>query len=235
MTISQAIILAAGLGTRMQPLTKHQPKALVPVNGKPLIDYALARLADEGVEHIVVNAWYQKDKLIEHLRQYTRVTIYISEEEELLETGGGIRHALPLLKDAPFYSINSDSLWLNGATSALQRLSHLWDDARMDGLLMLYRTVHVHNYYEKGDFIMARDGKLRRRGFHDIAPHVYTGVQVLSPRLFAHAPTGAFSLNTLYDQALADERLYGMAHDGLWYHVSTPADVSATELDLRLL
>lgn len=231
-----AMILAAGLGTRMRPLTHDKPKALVTVAGQPLIGHILDRLAADGIRRIVVNTHFLPAPLEAFLSREQRFdSITLSPEPVLLETGGGILNALPHLGAAPFFAVNCDSFWWNGYISPFQRTRALWDDARMDGLLMLHPTVSVPEYYGVGDFGMDAWGRLSRRPASTVTPFVYTGVQLLHPRLFTNATPGVFSLNRLYDRAIMNERLFGFVHDGLWLHVGTPQDVSLTEQRLAQL
>jgi N-acetyl-alpha-D-muramate 1-phosphate uridylyltransferase len=233
-TLTTAMILAAGLGTRMQPLTRDRPKALVPVAGQPLIGHILDRLHMAGVRDLVVNTHYQAEILAAFLAAEHRfASLALSPEPVLLETGGGILNALSLLGEDPFLTVNCDSLWYNGVTPPLERMCQLWDGDRMDALLLLHPTVRVPDYDGPGDFRMDAVGRLLRRPEQTLTPFVYTGVQLLHPRLFAGIAPGRFSLNRLYDRAIAAGRLYGLSHDGLWFHVGTPADVMATERALR--
>jgi len=225
-TIHRAMVLAAGLGKRMRPLTEARPKPLVELAGRTLLDRALDHLDDAGVAEIVVNTHYRGEMIAGHLDG--RPGIVLSPEEELLETGGGIVYALPHLGDGPFYVVNSDSVWSDGHVPALRRLAALWDDSRMDALLLLHPTVACSGVHDRGDFHMKPDGRLRRRGEGQVAPFVFTGVQILHPRLFDGAPDGPFSLNVLYDRAQEAERLFGLRHDGEWFHVGTPEELAAT-------
>lgn len=224
-----AMILAAGEGRRMRPITETIPKPLAEIAGRPLIDYALDRMEEAGIGTVVVNSWWQADVLEAYLAQRDTPRIEISREPELLDTGGGVKRALPYFGDSPFIVANGDSLWLNGLSSALERLADLWDDAAMDALLMLFPTHGALGYRGTGDFYLYPDTRIRRRKEQEIVPFAYMGVQMLHPRLFDGAPDGAFSLNLLYDRAAAAGRLHGMVHDGMWYHVSTPEDIPATE------
>lgn len=231
-----AMILAAGLGTRMRPLTNDRPKALVSVAGQPLINHILDRLVEDGIRHIIVNTHYHADILADALARETRFdNLTLSPEPVLLETGGGILNALPLLGTGPFFAINCDSFWLNGIQTPFQRMRTLWDERRMDALLMLQRTVTVPEYDGPGDFRLDPHGRLTRRPPSTLTPFVYTGVQLLHPRLFDGVAPGVFSLNRLYDRAIESERLFGFAHDGLWFHVGTPADVQRTTVRLEHL
>ena len=230
-----AMILAAGKGTRMLPLTKAMPKACVKVNGKMLIDHVLDRAMEAGIRRFVINLHYCGGVLRQTLAPREGAEIVFSEEDELLETGGGVLRALPILGEAPFFVLNCDSLWLNGAYDMLHRLANGFDAGRMDGLLALYAHVRSQDYMSRADFLMAVDGRLSRPLPHQQPAHVFLGASLLSPSLFADAPAGAFSLNKLFNQAIEAERLFGLVHDGLWFHVSTPEDVSRTEMELGLL
>ena len=227
---SSAMVLAAGLGLRMQPLTDHQPKPMIKVAGRPLIDWALARIADAGVSNAVVNLHYLGDHIQAHLKDRTAPSITFSPEDPILETGGGIEQALAQLGPAPFFACNSDGLWLDGKQNALTRLAQTWDNNAMDCVLLLHDPACAMGYDGPGDFSIASDGKLTRRAdAPENKAYVFTGVQLLHPRLFAHAPGGAYSLNILYDRALAAGRLYGLVHDGEWFHVGTPQARDDTE------
>lgn len=230
--VKNAMVLAAGVGQRMRPLTDSKPKALVDVAGRSLIDRALDRLGDAGVRNCVVNLHHMATLLQRHLQARATPQIVFSPEETLLETGGGVKHALKLLGQEPFFVVNCDALWLDGPRPALEMLARLWDDARMDALLLLQPAVAAIGYDGPGDYFMEPDGLLRRRIEERVAPFVFAGVQILSPRLFEDAPEGAFSLRDLYDRAQAAGRLYGLRHDGLWFHVGTPAAVALAEAAL---
>ncbi len=226
---NQTMILAAGLGTRMRPLTNDKPKALVKVCGKPLMQYGMDALRRFGITHYIVNAHYKKEVLLDYLSTLNGVNIHASIEETILETGGGILKALPLVGEAPFIAVNCDSLWLDDATPLLEKLTAAWNPATMDALLVLYPRETMVGNTEAGDFFQNAAGQLERRGTASYAPYVYMGVQILHPRLFANAPAGAFSLNILYNQSIAAGRLYGVVHEGTWFHISTPHDVAVTE------
>src|SRR5437868_2403404 len=200
MTIRRAMVLAAGLGERMRPLTATRPKPLIEVSGRALIDYALDHLATAGIETAVVNVHWLGDQIERHLSTRSQPRIVISRESALLETGGGVVKALPELGTAPFFVVNSDALWLDGTTPALTRLRAAWRDD-MDVLLLLHRTVASVGYDGMGDYFADPLGKLTRRKPGEVAPHVYAGVHVLHPRLLRDAPAGAFSLNRVFDRA----------------------------------
>lgn len=225
----RAMVLAAGLGTRLRPLTDTVPKPMVRVAGKPMIDTVIDRLAAIGVEEIVVNTHHLAEVIESHLGQRRRPRILFSREDQILETGGGIKKALPLLGARSFYVVNGKIIWLNGKVDALIRLAQAWDDAAMDGLLLLQPTVTAVGYDGPGDFFIDQEGRIRRRREWEVAPFVYAGIQILHPRLFAEAPDGAFSLNLLYDRAIEAGRLFGIRHDGEWYHVSTPQQLAEVE------
>lgn len=226
----RAMVLAAGLGTRMRPLTDALPKPLVKVAGKALLDHVLDRLADAGVETAVVNVHRMADQIENHLKGRKRPKIEISDERgELLDTGGGIVKALKLLGPEPFLHMNSDTLWIEGVTPNLPQLAASFDPARMDILLLLASTTASIGYEGRGDFIMAPDGRLSRRAERQVAPFVYAGAAMLSPAPFADAPKGKFSLNTMFDRAIEAGRLYGQRLEGTWMHVGTPAAIAAAE------
>lgn len=227
-----AMIMAAGLGKRMRPLTASQPKPMVRVAGKPLIDHALDRLGAAGITRAVVNVHYFADVLEAHLVERTAPTVTISDERaQLLETGGGLVKAQHLLPD-PFFCLNSDNLWLDGPKNAFADLSAHWDPARMDALLLLVPHKGASNFAGKGDFHMNSHGQLSRRRSGYVAPYIYTGIQLVAKRLLRDAPTGPFSTNILWDRAIEEERLFGVAFTGLWFEVGTPASIRPTELAL---
>ena len=229
--INSAMILAAGLGTRMMPLTTDRPKAMVAVKGRPLIDYIIDNLHQHGVKHILVNVHYKKDIFIQHLKSHPLSQIItISEEETLLETGGGIVNALSFFNNQPFFCINCDSLWLNGCQNTLLRLQNAFDPAKMDGLLLLSPTVKLKNDYSMGDFFLNQNGILRRRKKQEVSPYLYTGIQIINPVMLSKQVVRPFSLNIVYNQLLSQNRLYGIVHDGIWHHISTPSDVVAYQL-----
>ncbi len=230
-TPRRAMVLAAGLGLRMRPITEHTPKPLVSVAGRTMLDRALDHLAVAGVSHFVVNTHWLADKVAAHLSGRPGITL--SHEDELLETGGGVAKALPHLGDEPFYVVNSDIIWTDGATPALRRLAEAWDDSRMNALLLLQRTATAMGYEGPGDFFLDAEGVPRRRRDREVAPLLFSGVQILSPRLFRDAPAGRFSLNVLYDRALEDGRLFAILHDGRWYHVGTPDALPQVEAALE--
>lgn len=219
-TPRHAMILAAGLGLRMRPITEHTPKPLVSVGGRTMLDRALDHLAAVGVTDIVVNTHWLADRIAAHLKDRPGITL--SHEAELLETGGGVAKALPNLGERPFYVINADIIWTDGSVPALARLAQAWDDHACDALLLMQRTAQAVGYEGDGDFFLDAQGIPRRRRDREVAPLLFAGVQILHPRLFRGAPTGKFSLNVLYDRAQEEGRLRGIVHDGRWYHVGTP-------------
>jgi MurNAc alpha-1-phosphate uridylyltransferase len=226
------MVLAAGLGKRMRPITATTPKPLVEVAGRSLIDHGLDRLRAAGVETAVVNVHWLADLVEVHVAKCATPRIVVSDEREaLLETGGGLVKALPLLGAAPFYLINSDSFWIEGYKPNLELLVERWDDAAMDALLLLAPTVGSIGYDGLGDFLMDDTGRLIRRDERRVAPFVYAGAAILSPRLFADAPPvgEAFSLNLLFDRALAAGRLFGQRMSGVWLHVGTPRAIREAE------
>ena len=225
----RAMVLAAGLGERMRPLTDTRPKPLIEVRGRALIDAILDRLAAAGVGEAVINLHYLGAMIEAHLKDRTAPRIRYIRETERLETGGGVRNALPLLGEECFFVVNGDVSWLDGYTPALHRLARAWDDARMDVLLLLHSTAYAVGYDGRGDFVLRADGRLRRRREREVAPFVFAGVQILHPRLFKGAPEGAFSLNRLYDEAEEAGRLWGLRHDGQWFHVGTPEQLAEVE------
>jgi N-acetyl-alpha-D-muramate 1-phosphate uridylyltransferase len=225
-----AMILAAGLGKRMRPLTASQPKPLVRVAGKALIDYSLDHLAEAGVAKAVVNVHYLADALEAHLKKRKPPpAIAISDERELLlETGGGMVKAQPQLPD-PFFCLNSDNIWLDGPRDVFKELSSAWDPERMDALLLVVGHARALNYRGKGDFYLDQIGRISRRRSGRIAPFIYTGIQIVSHRLLRDPPEGPFSTMVLWERAIAEGRLYGVSHTGLWFEVGEPSAIAPTE------
>ena len=225
-----AMVLAAGHGKRMRPLSSVKPKPLTEVGGRALIDHCLDGLASAGVETAVVNVHYLADLIEAHVAARTRPKIVISDERDLLlETGGGVKRALARLGDGPFLLRNSDSFWLEGVRPNLVWLAQGWDAQRMDALLLLASTVHAIGYAGRGDFFLEKDGRLSRRPERLVAPFVYAGAAILHPRLFADTPDGAFSLNLLFDRAIAADRMFGVQLDGLWINVENPQSIATAE------
>ena len=230
-----AVILSAGLGTRMRPLTLTTPKPLLRLEGRPILAHALDRLRKAGVSTIIVNAHHLADQMASFLEAYPGVIL--SREEELLETGGAItamrsKHLLP---NVPFYVVNGDAFWIDGPHPALGRLADAFDAGKMDVMLLLARAAGAVAETGRGDFLWPRDGSLKRREERDVAPYMYAGVQIVTPALFADAPPPPFSMNVLWDRAIAAGRLGAIVHDGLWFHLSTPDDLARAEtvLDAR--
>lgn len=224
-----AMILAAGLGKRMRPLTASQPKPMVRVAGKPLIDHALDRLAEAGVAKAVVNVHYLADALEAHVLARRTPKVSVSDERaQLLETGGGMVKALPQLPD-PFFALNADNIWLDGPKSAFHDLSRRWDPDAMDALLLVVPHARACNFQGPGDFHMDPMGRLSRRRPGRIAPFIYTGIQLVSHRLLREAPEGPFSTMLLWERAIAEGRLYGISFTGLWFEVGTPQMIRPTE------
>jgi MurNAc alpha-1-phosphate uridylyltransferase len=229
-TPTKAMVLAAGLGLRMRPLTDRMPKPMVPVAGKPLLDHVLDKLAEAGVSDAVVNVHYLPDQIIDHVAHRSRPRIVISDErDQVLGTGGAVVKALPLLGDTPFYHLNADTMWIDGVRPNLARMADAFDPARMDILLLMAPTATSIGYSGNGDYAMLTDGALRKRKENQIVPFVYAGVAIMSPALFEDAPTGEFSLTKIFDRANDQERLFGLRLDGVWMHVGTPDAVQAAE------
>ena len=225
------MVMAAGRGKRMRPLTATRPKPLVEVAGKPLLDHVLDHLRDAGVGKVVVNVHYLADALEAHLaRRADGLEVAVSDERgQLLETGGGLIRANPMIDCDPFLAINSDNLWIDGPADTLKLLASHWDSAKMDALLLLVPHARAFNHGGLGDFHMSRDGRLRRRGRSKVAPFVYTGIQMVSKALLRDAPDGPFSTNILWDRAIAEGRCFGAVHQGLWFDVGTPPAIAETE------
>ena len=227
------MIMAAGLGTRMRPLTDDKPKPLVSVAGRTLIDHALDRLVAAGVTLAVVNVHYKADMVKAHLASRRDLEIRFSEENEaLLGTGGGVVKAMPHFGAEPFFVMNTDTVWVEGFGSALERMKQLWRPETMDGLLLMASMVTAIGYEGPGDFNMDPDGHLTRVAEHRLSPFAYPGVQIVHPRLFGAAPSGAFSTNRVWDIAIKAGRLYGIRLDGVWIHVGTPEALRDGELFL---
>jgi MurNAc alpha-1-phosphate uridylyltransferase len=229
--VRTAMVLAAGLGKRMRPLTATRPKPLVEVAGRPLIDHVFDRLRAGGIERVVVNVHYLADSVEAHARQIGGgMELHFSDERgQLLETGGGVAQALPLIADDTFLVANSDNLWIDGPVDAIRLLAQRWDEAAMDALLLVVPLARAHCHGGVGDFHMDAEGRLQRRRPSRVAPFVYTGVQIVSRRLFTDVPEGSFSFNLLWDRAIAAGRAFGMVHQGLWFDVGTPPAIARTE------
>ncbi|MBY8335872.1 nucleotidyltransferase family protein [Alteriqipengyuania sp. NZ-12B] len=224
-----AMVMAAGLGKRMRPLTATMPKPMVRVAGKPLIDHTLDRLADAGVARAVVNVHYLADALEAHVVERKSPKVTISDERDaLLETGGGMIKAQGLLPD-PFFCLNSDNIWLDGPRNAFADLSMLWDAERMDALVLVVPHKRAANFDGPGDFHLDAAGKVSRRQPGRIAPFIYTGIQLVSHRLLRDAPEGKFSTNILWNRAIEEGRLFGLPFTGEWFEVGTPQAIRPTE------
>ena len=230
-----AMIMAAGLGKRMRPLTASRPKPLIEVGGKALLDHVLEKLHAAGVRRVVVNVHYLADALEAHLASRAHgLDVAISNERNLLmETGGGLVQAAPLIDCDPFLSLNSDNLWVDGPADTLKLLASHWDDAKMDALLLLVPLARALNHKGMGDFHMTRSGRLRRRERSHVAPFVFTGIQILSKRILRDAPDGPFSTNFFWDRAIEEGRCFGAVHQGLWFDVGTPKSIQLTEAALQ--
>lgn len=231
-----AMVMAAGLGKRMRPLTATRPKPLIDIAGKPLIDHVLDHLKAAGVKKAVVNVHYLADAIEGHLQNRVKgIDFLISDERtQLLETGGGLVKALPLIDADPFIAVNADNFWVDGPVDALKLLASGWDEARMDGLLLLVPLAQANCHQGRGDFHMSATGALSRRRPRGVAPFVYTGIQMLSRRFFADdVPDGPFSTNLLWDRAIAKGRLFGAVHQGLWFDIGRPENIKIAEEMLR--
>jgi len=230
--VGTAMILAAGLGKRMRPLTATRPKPLVEVAGQPLLDHVLDRLRSAGIPRVIVNVHYLADAIEAHLRRKAgNLDIHISDERDLLlETGGGVLRALPLIPEDRFLIANSDNLWIDGPIDAIRLLADRWDDSEMDSLLLLIPLARAHCHSGQGDFHMDPAGQIARRKSGKVAPFVFTGIQLVSKRLFeGELPEGPFSFNLLWDRAIAAGRAFGIVHQGLWFDVGTPPAIAKTE------
>jgi MurNAc alpha-1-phosphate uridylyltransferase len=226
-----AVVLCAGLGLRMRPLTLTTPKPLLKLGDKPILAHALERLRAAGVTRILINAHHLAEQIAEFCAGYPQVTVI--REPELRETGGAVAGMLDLLPDAPFYIVNGDSYWVDGPADTLRRLSAAFDPARQDVMLLLARAAGAVSETGRGDFMWPRDGGLCRRGERDVAPYLYSGVQISTKALFTSAPAAPFSMNLLWDRAMAAGRLGAVVHDGVWFHLSTPADLARAEAVLE--
>jgi MurNAc alpha-1-phosphate uridylyltransferase len=224
------MIMAAGFGTRMRPLTNKIPKPLVKVQGRALIDHVMDRLVAAGVKTIVVNIHYMGDQIKAHVEKRKDVEIVISDETDaILDSGGGIFKALPHFKGEPFYHANADTVWVEGASHALERLKAAWNPAEMDALMLLASTVTTVCYDGRGDFMMDAEGRLSRVPEGRISPFVWMSMEILHPRLFDGMQPGKFSINPLWDKAIAKRRLYGQRLDGVWMHIDRPEAIKRSE------
>ena len=225
------MVLAAGLGLRMRPLTLELPKPLVKVAGKTLLDWTLDSAAAGGIARVVINVHHLGDKIITHTARRERPAVMISDEtDRLLDTGGGIVKALPLLGDAPFFVFNGDGILTDGETPMLRRMADAWDADRLDVLMLVHPRESAHGFDGAGDFFLGGDGRLHRRGQAPSAPFVYAGAYIMHPRLLAGEPAAPFSMNRIWDQAIAHDRMSAIVHDGAWFHVGTPDAVTNTEI-----
>lgn len=228
------MIMAAGLGKRMLPLTETRPKPLVEVAGKAMIDHCFDKLVEAGIAKAVVNVHYLADMLEAHLTALScPIEIRISDERaQLMETGGGLAQAEPLIEEDNFFCINSDNLWTDGPSNSLQQLSEHWDEDRMDGLLLLVPRVSAHNYQGAGDFHLDDDNRISRRLAGQEAPLIFSGIQLISKRLLRDAPSGPFSTNIFWERAIGEGRLFGLVHQGEWFEVGSPEAIAPTEAAL---
>ena len=225
--IRTAMILAAGRGERMRPLTDITPKPLIPVAGRSMIERSIDRLQRHGVQNIVVNVHHLGSQIADRLRGRARIL----SEDHLLETGGSVRNALPLLGNGPFFVLNGDGLWRDGADSMLGRLQAAWDPRRMDALLLLHPLASAVGREDKdvGDYYLEPDGQARHRGTAETAPYLFASISICDGRLFRGTSEGPFSLLKLWTRAEAAGRLYGLVHDGDWFHIGTPAALAQAE------
>lgn len=232
--IETAMVMAAGLGTRMRPLTDNRPKPLVEVAGKAMIDHCFEKLVEAGIGKAVVNVHYCADMMEAHLAALAYpIDIRVSDERaQLLETGGGLVQAEPMITEDIFFCINSDNLWTDGPTNSLHQLSELWNEERMDALLLLIPRETAHNYHGDGDFHLDGEKRISRKLPGQTAPLIYSGIQLISKRLLRDAPTGAFSTNIFWERAIGEGRLFGAVHEGQWFEVGSPQAIAPTEAAL---
>ncbi len=231
----KAMVLAAGIGTRMRPITDQMPKPLVRIYGKTLLDYGLDALESIGAKDVITNVHYLSTQIEEHVCERKHPNIIISDEsDELMDSGGGVKKALPLLGDEPFFLLNADSFWLEGSKPNLELLAESWVPEEMDILLLLSGMTTAVGYDGKGDFSMSPEGQLIRRIEQEITPFAYAGAAIINPSVFADTPDTPFSLNLLFDRAIESGRLYGAQMDGVWLHVGTPEAISEAEKAIAL-
>ena len=228
---SAGMVLAAGLGSRMRPITETLPKPLVKVHGKTLLDHGLDMLEKSGVGKAIVNVHHHADQVESHIKSRSDFEkIIVSDERSgLLDSGGGVKKALPLLGDNPFYVLNADSFWIEGCQPNLARMAECWDPEKMDVLLLLAGIANAVGFTSKGDFHMDAEGRLVRRNELEVASFAYAGAAILKPELFDGTPDGPFSLNHIFDEALENERMFGLRLEGLWLHVGTPEAIKEAE------
>jgi len=234
---NSAMVMAAGLGKRMLPLTNDRPKPLVMLGGKALIDHSLDKLREAGIMDVVVNVHYLPEMVEAHLASHASdMKLQISDERaQLMETGGGIIKALPMLDDDPFYCVNSDNIWTDKGGNSLKKLSQAWNDETMDALLLVVPREQAHNHKGAGDFYLDGGGRLERRGERASAPYIYTGIQLISHHLLRDPPAGAFSTNILWTRAIEEGRLHGLVHAGEWFDIGSPETIAPTEARLAEL
>lgn len=232
--IDTAMIMAAGKGTRMMPLTADRPKPLIEVAGVALLDHVLNHLRGAGVGKVVINAHYRAAQVEDHMTAHTKhFAVTVSNERDLLlDTGGGLVRALPLIEDDPFLCVNADNWWTDEGANAFTRLMHAWDDDAMDVLMLVVPLTGANNTQGRGDFDMDADGRLSRRKAGQQGAYVWTGIQMLSKRLIVDPPSDVFSTNIFWDRAIAEGRCFGLVHKGLWFDVGYPAAIAATEQKL---
>ena len=226
------MVLAAGYGTRLKPLTDRTPKPLIPVAGKPMIEYALDKLKAYGIEEVVINVSYLMDQLIAYVSSFPGLTIRLSEEPEPLETGGGLKKALPLLGSSPCFTINSDIVWTDGPSSALERLTQHWDDTRMDLLLLVQSKAKAVGYDSGEDHLFIKPGNTVDWDDRE-APYIIAGLGIMHPRILVGAPDGKFSVKVLWREALRQNRLVCLPHQGQWFQTGTMTDIEKAEKLLR--
>jgi len=230
--IKKAMVLAAGYGTRLKPLTERMPKPLVPVAGKPMIEYTLDKLVAYGIEEVIVNVSHRKEQLVDYLSAFKCLSFKISEEAEPLETGGGLKRALPFLGNDPLFTINSDIIWLDEKESALERLAHFWDDAKMDFLLLAQSKAKAIGHDKGEDHLFIKHVNTIGWSEQD-APYIIAGMGILHPRVLLDAPEGKFTVKILWHQALAQNRLLCLPHHGQWFQTGTVADIKKAEEELK--
>jgi N-acetyl-alpha-D-muramate 1-phosphate uridylyltransferase len=230
-----AMVMAAGLGKRMRPLTATRPKPLIPVAGRALLDHVFDRLRMAGVKRAIVNVHYLADAIEAHLQSHIDgIEVEISDERgRLMETGGGLVQARDAIGDQPFLVVNADNLWVDGPADTIKLLASRWDDETMDALLLVVPYARAHNHPGRGDFHLDAQGRITgRRRAGRVAPFVYTGVQILSPRVIRDWPEGPFSTMVFWERAIAAGRAYGFVHQGLWFDVGSPPAIAKTEAAL---
>lgn len=231
--INKIMILAAGRGVRMRELTENTPKPLIPVSGKPIIDYIVDKVQSYGIRNIVVNLCYKGEMIRQNLAKYQNITFSYSEEKTALETGGGVKKALPLLGDDAFFVTNADPVWIDQTTSVFEQLENAWDPNKYDVLLALIPLTNARGAVKDGDYFIENNKPRRKMPNESNIPYMFMGVQIIHPRIFQHIHQDVFSLREIYDKAEASGRLGHIVFDGIWYHVGTPEALLQTEADLR--